>query len=544
MNSVRRAARDQYGFSMITVMVAMLIAGLFVTGAFAAADGDLPIGKRSQDRKEARAAAEAGVNFYAFHLAQDDRYWTRCSNVPAPNATEPSPVVPKWYGGAPATDTRTGHWRAVPGSGGAQYSIELLSATVPTAGNPTPQCIEGDEPSMLDPATGMLRIRVTGRSGSSKRSIIASFRRKGLLDFIWLTNYETQDPNNYPPNGYPFESYKTPSWAATNCTDYRGARSTNCEDQQFASGDQLLGPLHSNDSLWTCNGSTFGRPGKRDKLEVSASAPGWYNQCGTTSPNFNSPFYTGQQSIEIPETNTALATIAQAGGRLLTGKHFIRLDADRMQIDNSGIWEAQPANGVLYVQTGVGGCASKPPLLADYAESASCGNVYISGTYSRNLTIAAQNDVIIGPTLTTSPASDNLVRQSGSSAVLGLIAENFVRVMHRVVRQDPSNPDSCTNLDTAANPNLGDITIEAAIMSVQHSFTVDNYGCGASEGDLTVNGAIAQNFRGTVGRVSGPGYIKDYHYDDLLKLRSPPYFLSPLATPWLIARTNEQVPAT
>jgi hypothetical protein len=542
MTTLRRAVRGQHGFSMITVMLAMLVTGLFVTGAFAAADGDLPLVKRSQDGKKAYAAAEAGVNFYAFHLAQDDRYWSKCTNVPAPNATEPSPVAQKWYG-VPDTDTRTGHWRKVQGSN-ADYAIELLPATAPTAGNPKPQCVQGDDPSMLDSSTGMIRIRVTGRSGSSKRTIIASFRRKGLLDFIWLTNYETQDPNAY-------ESDSMRAWAAVNCVAYRAARNSGCTNQQFASDDELFGPLHSNDSLWTCNGSTFGRPGRRDRLEVSAPAPGWSNRCGTTAPNFNSTFYAAQPMIDIPESNSALKTIAQTGGRVLTGKHYIRLNGNQMQIDN-GTWESQPDNGVLYIQTGAGGCSTKPPILADYAESAGCANAYVSGTYSANLTIAAENDVIISQPPRPSPSSpawpdgsEDVRRQSGSTAVLGLIAENFVRVSHHVSRPlDPNDFNTCTNVNSTDWPNHGDVTIEAAILSVKHSFTVDNWGCGAQEGDLHVKGAIAQNFRGTVGYTGSTGYYKDYNYDDALKLRTPPYFLSPLATPWLMARMNEQVPAT
>jgi hypothetical protein len=539
MTTLRRAVRDQHGFSMLTVMLAMLVTGLFVTAAFAAADGDLPILTRSQDGKKAYAAAEAGVNFYAFHLAQDDRYWSKCTNVPAPNTTEPSPVVNKWYG-SPDADPRIGHWRKVQGTN-TDYAIELLPATAPTTANPRPQCVQGDDSTMLDPSSGMIRIRVTGRSGASKRTIIASFRRRGLLDFIWLTNYETQDPNAY-------ESDTRRAWAAANCVDYRTARDSGCTNQQFASDDEIFGPLHSNDSLWTCDGSTFGRPGRNDKLEVSAAAPGWDNRCGTGPPTFNSTFYTSQPMIDIPESNAALEDIAQTGGRVLLGKHFIRLNGNLMKIDN-GSWEAQPTNGVLYVKTDTGGCTTKPPILADYNESASCGNAYVSGTYSANLTIAAENDVIVSPPRNfpagTYPAgSEDLRRQSGSNAVLGLIAENFVRIAHRVTRSDPNDFNTCTNVNSTDWPNLGDVYVDAAILSVKHSFTVDNWGCGAQEGDLHIKGAIAQNFRGTVGYTGSTGYYKDYVYDDILKLRSPPYFLSPLATPWLTARMNEQVPAT
>ena len=534
MTALRHAARDERGFSMITVMLVMLVAGLFVSGAYAMADGDLPIAKRSQDRKEAWAAAEAGLSFYAFHLAQDNLYWAHCTDVAAPNATEPSPVAEKWYGDG--TDTRDGHWRTVPGMA-SQYAIELLPATVPSPSNPRPQCVEDNEASMLDPNTGMFRIRVTGRKGSVKRSIVASFRRKSLLDYLWLTNYETQDPNNYPPGMWA-------TWAATNCDDYRGVRHWFCSDQQFATDDRLEGPFHSNDSILTCNGSTFGRVGKNDQLEVSAAAPGWDNVCGDTPPNFLSPFNAGQPSIDIPESNSALETVAATGGKLYTGVTRIRLDGNQMYVNGVGP-QALPTNGVIYVKSDTAGCGTTPAILADYADPASCGNLYISGTYSRNLTVAAANDVIIAPTAPGAADAADITRVPDSDAVLGIIANNFVRVAHRVTRtaEQAGNPLACTNEDTPANPNLGDVHIEAAILSVKHSFTVDNYGCGAAEGYLFVKGVIAQNFRGTVGTTGGTGYLKRYSYDDLMKFRTPPYFLEPVAAPWRIARMNEQVPA-
>ena len=83
------------GFSMIIVIGVMAASALFVAAAFAAANGDLPLTRDSQDRKQAYAAAEAGINYYQYHLNQDPDYWTRCTNVPAPNATENQPVNQK-----------------------------------------------------------------------------------------------------------------------------------------------------------------------------------------------------------------------------------------------------------------------------------------------------------------------------------------------------------------------------------------------------------------------------------------------------------------
>ena len=176
---------------MIVVMGVMAASSLFVAAAFAAANGDLPLTRDSQDRKQAYAAAEAGINLYQYHLNQDPDYWNRCTNVPAPNATENQPVNQAWNGTSPTADPR--RWRNVAGRK-TQYTIELL----PAPGKTT--CVEGDLASMVDPSTGTFRIRSTGRprAGSKlRRSVIASFRRKSFLDFLYFTDFETTDPINY-----------------------------------------------------------------------------------------------------------------------------------------------------------------------------------------------------------------------------------------------------------------------------------------------------------------------------------------------------------
>ena len=61
-------------------------------------------------------------------------------------------------------------------------------------------CLENNFATMIDPATGTFRIRSTGRprAGSKlKRSLIASFRRRSFLDFLYFTDFETTDPINY-----------------------------------------------------------------------------------------------------------------------------------------------------------------------------------------------------------------------------------------------------------------------------------------------------------------------------------------------------------
>jgi hypothetical protein len=142
----------------------------------------------------------------------------------------------------------------------------------------------------------------------------------------------------------------------------------------------------------------------------------------------------------------------------------------------------------------------------------------VSGTYSQPLTIGAANDVVV--------TGDTTYTSSAGNALLGLVALNgFTRVQH-----------TCTQA-------AGNRIIDAAILSVQHSFIVDNYRCGSAMGTLTVNGSIAQEFRGSVGTNSNgtlsSGYSKNYVYDDRLKYMEPPNFLDPTVANWNVSRENE-----
>jgi hypothetical protein len=99
----------------------------------------------------------------------------------------------------------------------------------------------------------------------------------------------------------------------------------------------------------------------------------------------------------------------------------------------------------------------------------------------------------------------------------------------------------CTS-GTNGTGSTSNIDIDAAILALNHSFIVDNWACGASLGNLNVDGAIAQYFRGPVGTSGGTGYIKNYTYNRRLKYREPPYFLDPQVASWRVARQTEQVP--
>jgi Tfp pilus assembly protein PilX len=534
MNLARKALRraaDERGFSMVAVMLVMMVSGLFLAGAFAAANGEVPVTRDSQDRKQALGAAEAGLEYYAYHLATDNDYWAKCTNVPAPNTTEPSPVVQRWSG--TGTDTRANKWRKIPGSS-ADYAIELLPAGTASACVPAP----GDtQASMINP-DGTFRIRATGRSNGTKRSLVGTFRRKTFLDFLYFTDLETADPTTYANS-------QLGDYAAQSCMTPRSNRPWWCTEIQFGPSDAIRGPLHTNDdSIMVCGSPTFGTD-SLDAIEVVADRFTWKTAdgCASASPVFNGPTGTGA-AYTMPTTNDELKTLPLAGYKF-TGETTIRLKGDETPAKisvknanvNGGAWTDKPfpPNGVIYVQSG-GWCPANPPITATYTGQQNCANVYVSGTYNQSLTINAENDIIIKP-----PAgSSNGDVIGANDAVLGLIANNFVRVAHEVTRGWRDGYNACTNV----TPTMQNVTIEAAILSLQHSFIVDNYACGAELGTLKVKGAIAQKFRGPVGTTADTGFAKDYNYDKRLRYRSPPYFLQPEVASWQRVRLSEQVPAT
>ncbi|MGH3370641.1 MAG: hypothetical protein ACRDPR_11630 [Nocardioidaceae bacterium] len=535
--SVDRRLSGESGFSMFLVIMTLFVTTTFVGAGFAAANGDLPLSGDSRDRKTAYAAAEAGVNFYQYHLNQDNDYWLKCTNVNPPNLTEESPVNQKWDG----VSRRV--WRKLPGSD-SRYTIELLPAPGFT------KCEENKQETMLDPSSGTFRIRVTGQASEGspvKRSIVATFRRRSFLDFLYFTEYETTDPKNYTSANF--------TQATNECAKkYRalppatpgsgGTRTSWCSEIQFVTGDKLNGPLHTDDSMLMCGTPLFGR-NAGDKVETGQPAPGWVANpsaaCGTTNPTFMSPLQTSADPLEMPATNTSLKAVADAN-YVFRGATTIVLDAtaadsSAMTVTNAdkgfvNQTMALPANGVVYVENS-GTCNPTPPRDATYPAPPipGCGDLTVTGSAKKSLTLAAQNDVIVKPIV---GQPDTGLRKAGD-AVLGLIAGNFVRVYHKTV--------SGVNADPPQN-----VTIDAAILSLQHSFTVDNFDKGDPLGTLTVNGAIAQLYRGAVGRGSGAtitnGFLKNYWYDDRLKYRTPPFFLEPVSASWHVLKQNEQVPAT
>jgi hypothetical protein len=515
--AARRRLAQEAGFSLIAVMLMMFAATAVFAAAYATANGDIPLTGGDSDRKQSYSAAEGGINYYLYHLTQDNSYWTYCANVPAPGPGQPNPVNEVWNG--QGSDPRV--WRTVPGTK-SKYTIELL----PANGSGFSTCNQQNSASMIDQTNGTFRIRATGKLNAQKRSIIATFRRKTFLDYLYFTDFETQDPVVYQSS-----SPAQQALLAAQCSQYRraGRPEPPCVGITFASADQILGPFHTNDDILVCGSPVFGRS-VADKIEVSGPAPGFQasGSC-SASPNFVGTYKAASPVLAMPQSNNALKSVATSQ-YTFTGTTTIQLQGATMLVTNAarGLNRSSmplPANGVVYVQNGI--CGVSYTLTQNYNDPPGCADLFVQGSYSQSLTLASENDVIV---------NGNITRNG--NVTLGLIPNNFARIYHPVTNR---NGNSCTN----AAGSMNGVHIDAAILSLAHSFIVDNYYCGAALGTLTVNGAIAQRFRGPVGTggsTISTGYLKAYSYDDRLKYQNPPHFLSPIQAPWDLMRFTEQAP--
>lgn len=580
-----RRLRGETGFAMPAALGALMAVLALSVAAIAAAGGDINLSRYDQDDKQAYAAAEAGINDYLARLSRDSNVWASCADVPTP-VNQPlldrndAPITangPRRWRAVPDSDSRYSI-ELIP----ADYSTN----PDPQAISCDP---DAPVESMIDEGNVRIRATGNVVGTDNYRSIIGTFRRTGFLDFIYYTDLENQDPaylrralyglgtRATDQNGNPIpDDPDLDTWAADKCErhvwgtqaqgegraeypEWRGQVSVGgnwypqnssftartyrvridsdgdgdldnlpgpCGEIQFANDDEVNGPFHTNDDFRVCGSPDFGREGRDDRVQTAGTR--WIPTCGGSDPDFFPSLRTGVSQLDPPPSNGALEQAALPAYRF-TGNTTIALDGASMTVTNANLNGGAPQtmelpeNGVIDV--GNGSCASGYDPTDSERRDPECGDVWLSGSYARDLTIAADNDIVV---------TGDVTRASGSDVLLGLIPQGFARVWH------PVN-GSCENSASPTN-----ITIDGAILTLTGSFTVDNYWCGSSLGTLTVNGAIAQKHRGVVGQGNGTssahGYVKNYNYDDRLKYRSPPYFLDPVQSAWRILRQTEQSP--
>jgi hypothetical protein len=437
-------------------------------------------------------------------------------------------------------------------------------------------------------STGIIRLRSTGRVGSSLRTIIANVKQHGFVDFMYYTQYELADPQQTNTSCVPTYDWQT-------------NHSGQCTEIQFAPSDVINGPVHSNDTIKVC-GSTF-----KGTFSTSDPVSPYYNAVGGCSAaTFSGGAPTSSATIDMPPTNAQmkqetrsdLSTVPNPGC-LFTGPTSVVFNSDGTMTVKSPFTKAtnvalNTSTGLLTVgstpsQCGLvgnvtGGLGSStgatisvlnsnlmfvqdvPSTAGDpnawgttaYPANFSCnntttlsgwtfaglaypmagestpaaspvhygcrkGDIYVNGSMHGTMTMAADNYIYVTGDITyANPLTD----------MLGLVGNNAVWVW---------NPVNSTGTPLLANNR----EIDAAILSLNHTFQVQNYSSGSSpRGTLTVFGAIAQKFRGTVGQSTNgtsitQGYSKAYNYDKRLQYQAPPKFLSPVAATYGVSQLVE-----
>jgi hypothetical protein len=576
-----RAAGDE-GIAMVMIIGVSMVLMLLAVAGVSYAMTSTQKARNDQDWNGALAAAYAGVEEYMSRLANDPSYLAY-GNPAAPYTSAGGATVqlPEASGGSVNPAFSLTDWATVPGSGGtSQFRYEVDPSDYYT--------------------NGTLRLRSTGRVGEEVRTVVADLRQKGFIDFLYFTDYETQDP----------EVSRQTDDSVEECSvyEYHG-RSSDCTTIQFGGFDEIDGPLHTNDTMYICGARFLGHT-------TSSYVPTWGSRYKTPSGCGSTPFFKenpgGPEWAEIlpmPKTNTELRKETRSDlpdvvpnpGCLYTGPTSITLESTgKMRVrspwtrktspngannagcgtpgpgglgSSSGQLLDVPASTVVFVQN-VPNVASDPnywsssapgqPSCASggnpvgypasgeavrYTDAYGCrnGDLFVKGTLKGHVTMAAENYIYV---------TGDIRYASGTSDILGLVGQNAVWVMNPVrVDQVQNNVSSyylnyyrnagydcvqtsyypqryrCTSYDPLGGWS-SHRRIDAAILSVAHTFMVQNYDEGGNRGTLTINGAIAQKFRGTVatsgaGGGIATGYAKDYNYDKRLRNIAPPKFLSP-----------------
>lgn len=425
------------GFTMIFAIIILLISSLLVTAAFVAAKGDVKLTHTTTSQKKAYYAALAGIAAYKDHLSTSAYYWKRCPRIPT-NEEKRETVKQS----PQEEEKEKGSYQA------EEYVVQTLPAESSSgeAEHTLAKCETGEQSPVQakGAATGTFRIESTGFSGGEERHLIATFKNPGFLNYVYFSKYEVEDPTNFP------ENERVPTEA---CEHYYSYRSTHtytfngktkeltswCPPIEFAPEDELKGPVHTDDAAAVCDSGgkepTFGRT-TADKIEMNG---GHYAASGcTNSADMVGTYTESGKELEPPESDSELLETA---GKKLQGKTYIELKSGTPNTMSITTYNSKgeaiiesgvpfPENGVLYVENSSSGCPiSYTPFNTDYAGETDCGTVYVKGTYSESLTIAAADDIVIDGNVETTHESSG---KPTGDATLGLIATNFVRVYHPV----------------------------------------------------------------------------------------------------------------
>ena len=294
----------------------------------------------------AMQAAYAGAADYQSRLTNNNSYWQFGATTPFTGTS----TYQQGTGSNPAFGTTAGDtWATVNGSGGTEsYRYEVNNSKFAS--------------------TGAVQLRVTGRSGNQTRSLVATVRGTGFIDYLYFTDYESQNP---ALSGETQNPYWNGLCLSVHLTDPSYNANSACNPVQFRSGDLLAGPIRTNDEFTIC-GATFNQT-------VQSTAPdGVYNNASSScaAPTFGQASATSPQpknagTLLLPQTNGNMAQAARSDinaspGCLYTGPTSITFNGDGTEQIVSPWSRATQislnSDGVTYSGTMASACGSSAAL--------------------------------------------------------------------------------------------------------------------------------------------------------------------------------------
>lgn len=404
LDKVLSRARAQEGVTMVIAMGVMLVTSLLLTASFLAARGDIHLSHTDTSQKEAYYASLAGIQEFEYELQVNPDYWQTC--------------------GKPTNE--------LPQETSSSYKVRILPAkgqTECSTANPLETAIES-----TGAAANTFRVESTGYAGKSpqeQHKIVATFKVKGFLNFIYYTNHEDEDPS----------LYSAPSGCKEETTYYPETEKDKCQMIVFANGDEINGPMHTNDAPCVEGGATFGRK-EHTPADTVEFYRGLNSECGGPGTYYTpTSSYIKGESLEPPKSDTSLETYANAEKDIFSGVTRLELNGSTNKITvynaalSGGKGEIEwPSNGLLWVKQAAGSCGyTYKTAKSDGEEEAkgetNCADVYVKGSYSKSLTIGSAENVIINGEIL---APTNTKGEPTGTATLGLIANSFVRIYHPV----------------------------------------------------------------------------------------------------------------
>lgn len=604
MFSARRPHGDD-GVALLLVISCMMIGTLFAFAALSYALNTQTFSRSNQDWNAALAAAQAGVDDYVAELNKNDNYardpidctneamWTptNCTGHAGPpvgfkdiNVTDPTQGsfhydidVSKLDSNGNVLVTSTGKsgttTRTLQVGVGKGDSTHFLYYTDHEDADPdNEQAYPGTMPADCakywwagrDSVSGCSEITFIGGDeldGLAHTNDTPLFTNNGSVKPKFSAGFEMSDPDCMSPSEDPIPPIGKVISGTTSTYKYCD-RTQNSADYggSYPRWAKTLDLPDNSDLFKTYPGCQY-TGSTRIKFLASGQMRVWSK--GSTLPVTTAACGGG---------TTALTTTGAAAG---SGGALVNVPTDQVVYVASGASGAHQCNSLeigdgLPLGTNLTGSATTAYTGYDQnmiLDDQWCGkgNAYIEGVLKGRVTIATENSLVL---------TGDVVYANGlaGSDMLGLVAANSIEVYHPWVddwecknwnsshtacKSGASNwgwdntpsevsgwPHRYNDVDQGNVPfPATGIQVAGSIQTLQHSFFVQSYAKGTSQGKLYVRGSIAQRWRGIVGTSGGStGYFKSYKYDKRLKYSSPPYFPDWTNSEWSGNYTGEISP--